>query len=148
VLNLYDLTHGNYRVLRTISYPEFPESELIMEAKVTAVNDSEWVTEMTINGMYNGPTDFVSKKDYQLTWKSDGEKILESGSATLESASGQSVRCVWSSIITPEEGFDKFPEAGEFVSLSISPFQIDGNSMSYEWEGTVKEQQVTETTAK
>lgn len=139
MLNLYDLTRGNYRVHRTISFPEYPESQLVMEADVTAASDTEWVTNMTINGTYNGPTDFVSIKDYQLIWTTEGEKLAESGSAALETSSGQSVRSVWSSEITPEKGFDKFPEAGELVSVSISPFQIEGNSMSYEWEGTVKE---------
>ncbi len=87
MVNLYDLTMGNYRVLRTISYPEYPESQLVMEAQVTATNDSVWVTNMTINGTYTGPTDFVSQKDYQLIWTTtDGDKLLESGSTTLWSS--------------------------------------------------------------
>lgn len=139
MFNLYDLTNGNYRVLRTITYPEYPESQLKMDVKVTAASDSEWVTDMTINGTYNGPTDFVSKNDYELIWTTDGEKLIESGSATLVTSSGQSVRCVWSSEIIPEKSFEKFPAVGEVISVSISPFQIDGNSMSYEWTGTVKE---------
>jgi hypothetical protein len=140
VLNLYDLTKGNYRVLRTISYPEFPESQIVVDVQVAAASDSEWGTNITVNGTYNGPTDIVSTKDYQLIWTTDGEKLLESGTATLELSSGGSVRQVWSSTIILEEGFNKFPPAGELISVSISPFKIDGNSMSYEWEGTVKEQ--------
>jgi len=112
-----------------------------MEATVTAASDSGWVTTMTINGTYDGPTDFVAKKDYQLTWTTDGEQLMESGSATLESASGQSVRCAWSSTISSEGGFDEFPEAGEVINLTISPFQIEDNRMTYEWEGTVRQGQ-------
>lgn len=139
-MNLYDLTKGNYHVVRTITYPEYPESQLVMEASVTAKSASEWVTNMTINGTYNGPTDFISKKDYKLVWTADGKRLQESGSATLESLSGKSVRCVWSSIITPENGLNNFPSSGELINISISPFEISGNQMSYNWEGVVKKQ--------
>ncbi len=138
MVNLYDLTKGNYRIVRTISYPDFPESKVVTDAQVNAASKAEWDTKIEINGTYNGPTDVVSTKDYQLTWNNDGKYIQESGSATLELSSGKSVRQVWSSTITPEHGFDKFPPAGELISITISPFQIDGNSMSYKWEGTVK----------
>lgn len=138
VVNLYDLTKGNYRVLRTISYPDFPESKIVTDARVKAAKSSEWDTSITINGTYNGPTDIVSVKDYQLIWTTDGKNILESGSATLELKSGGSVRQVWTSTITPEHGFDKFPQAGELITISISPFQIDENGMSYKWEGMAK----------
>ena len=138
MFNLYDLTKGNYRILRTISYPDFPESKMVTDAQVRATRDSEWDTKITINGTYKGPTDIVSAKDYQLIWTTDGKNILESGSVTLESLSRGSVRQVWSSTITPEQGFDKFPPAGELITISITPFQINGNSMSYKWEGTVK----------
>ena len=138
-MNLYDLTKGNYHMLRTITYPDFPESRIVTNAQVKATRNSEWDTAITINGTYNGPTDVVSAKDYQLVWTSDGKNIFESGSTTLETASGGSVRQVWSSTIAPELGFDKFPQAGELISITITPFKIDGNSMSYQWEGTVKE---------
>jgi hypothetical protein len=138
VKNLYDLTKGNYRMVRTISYPDFPGSKIETNARVKAAKNSEWDTNITINGTYNGPTDIVSAKDYQLIWTADGKNILESGSATLESKSGAAVRQVWTSTITPEHGFEKFPQAGEVIIISVSPFQIDGNGMSYKWEGTVK----------
>jgi hypothetical protein len=93
---------------------------------------------LSINGTYNGPTDVVSAKDYQLKWTADGKNINESGSATLELASGGSVRQVSSSTIKPEHGFDKFPSKGELITMTISPFKNDGNKMSYKWEGTVK----------
>ncbi len=139
-MNLYDLTKGNYHILRTITYPDFPESRIVTNAQVKAIRNSEWDTTITIDGTYNGPTDVVSAKDYQLIWTTDGKNILESGSTTLALASGGSVRQVWSSTIAPEQGFDKFPQAGEQISISITPFKIDGNKMSYQWEGTVKAQ--------
>jgi hypothetical protein len=140
VKNLYDLTKGNYSVLRTISYPDFPGSEITTNAQVKAAKDSEWNTNITINGTYNGPTDVVSVKDYQLLWTSDGKSILESGSATLELKSGGAVRQVWKSTITPERGIDNFPRSGELINVTISQFQINGNKMSYSWEGTVRSQ--------
>jgi hypothetical protein len=140
VKNLYDLTKGNYSILRTISYPDFPDSKIETNAQVKAVKDSEWDTNITINGTYNGPTDVVSVRDYQLVWTSDGKSILESGSATLGLKSGGSVRQVWKSTITPEHGIENFPRSGELISVAISKFQIDGNKMSYTWEGTVKAQ--------
>jgi hypothetical protein len=140
VVNLYDLTKGNYSVLRTISYPDFPGSQIVTNAQVKAVKNSEWDTNITINGKYDGPTDVVAVKDYQLAWTTDGKNILESGSATLELKSGGSVRQVWKSTITPARALDKFPPAGELITISVSPLQIDGNKMSYKWEGTVKPQ--------
>jgi hypothetical protein len=138
VKNLYDLTKGNYTVLRTISYPEFAGSQITTNAQVKAAKDSEWDTNISINGTYNGPTDVVAVKDYQIIWTSDGKSILESGSATLELKSGGSVRQVWKSTITPEHGIEDFPQSGELITVSISQFQVNGNKMSYTWEGTVK----------
>ena len=121
-----------------IAFPDYPDSQLIMEATVMAKDDSQWDTLMTINGIYKGPTDFVAKKNYRLIWTVDGNRILEWGSATLESSSGQSVRSEWSSTITSKRHFDGFPATGEVVDISISPFEIDNNTMSYQWEGTVQ----------
>ena len=33
--------------------------------------------------------------------------------------------------------FKKFPRAGERVTASIAPFQLEQNGMSYSWEGVV-----------
>ena len=137
-MNLYDLTKGNYSVARTISYPDFPGSQIVTNAQVKATKDSDWTTNISINGTYNGPTDVVAVKDYQLEWNSDGKSILESGSASLELKSGGSVRQVWKSTITPARGIEKFPQYGELITVSISDFQVNGNKMSYKWEGMVK----------
>lgn len=139
-MNLYDLTKGSYRIQRTITYPDFPESKIVTDAQVKAVTKSEWMTTIEINGTFNGPVDVVSTKDYQLEWTAEGRNILESGSTTLELASGGSVRQIWSSMITPERGFENFPPAGELITITITPFQIDGNQMSYQWDGMVKAQ--------
>jgi len=139
VFNLYDLTRGNYHVRRTVSYPEFPGSQLIFDAKVTAVSASEWSTNLTVTGTYKGPTDIVAAKDYQIIWTTDGGTLFEKGSATLGLSSGGSVRSEWSSsIVAAGQSFRGFPSAGEVVRVSISPFRIEGNRMSYEWEGTVR----------
>ena len=108
------------------------------DAKVKATSNSVWDTTITITGTYNGPTNVVAAKDYKVIWTIDGKNILESGSTTLELSSGKSVRQVWTSIITPERGIAKFPPAGELIAISVSPFKIDGNKMSYTWEGSVK----------
>jgi hypothetical protein len=95
--------------------------------------------------MYNGPTDIIANRDYQVSWRVEGKKLYESGVATLESSSGEFVRQVWSSIITPHGingrpplAFRRFPTDGEVINATFSPFKIDGNKMSYEWNGTVK----------
>jgi hypothetical protein len=143
-MNLYDLTRGNYRVVRAVSYPDFPESLILFDVRVAVAAESEWVTDVFINGMYNGPTDIIASNNYKLTWVADGPKLLEMGSASLELSSGKHMRQVWSSIITPEQGSDgarrlaKFPSVGEVITAKISPFKLDGNSMSYDWEGTVR----------
>jgi hypothetical protein len=146
-MNLYDLTLGNYRVFRAVSYPDHPESLVVFDVRVVARGNSEWITEIAINGRYTGPTDIVASDDYRLTWVAEGAKLLESGAASLARSSGEHVRQIWSSIITPGEGaeessprFKTFPAVGQVINATISPFKIVGQRMSYEWEGTVAKQ--------
>jgi hypothetical protein len=146
-MNLYDLTMGNYRVFRAVSYPDHPDSLIVFDVRVVAGSDSEWITEIAVTGRYTGPTDIVASDDYQLTWIAEGAKLLESGAASLARSSGERLRQIWSSIITPGEGgkensprFETFPAGGQVVNATISPFRIDGRRMSYEWEGTVAKQ--------
>jgi len=139
VFNLHDLTGGNYRVYRTLSYPQFPKSKIVFDTEVKAISRSEWATDLRVNGTYEGPTDVVSVKDYQVTWTTNGKTLFEKGTATLVLSSGGTVLSEWSSSIIPKgQGFRGFPSAGEIVRVSYSPFRIDGNKMSYEWEGTVR----------
>jgi hypothetical protein len=138
-MSLYELTGGNYHVHRELSYPEFPKSRVVFETDVKSVSDSEWSTNIAISGTYDGPTDVVSVKDYRLEWTSDGKTLSERGSATLVLSSGRSIRSVWSSSITPEHPrFERFPRQGEMVDVTFTPFQINGNEMSYDWQGEVK----------
>jgi len=77
----------------------------------------------------------VANQDYEIQWSTDDNRLLETGSVTLLLSSGESIRQVWSSIITPENRpdrvsavFKKFPRSGKF----------NKNGMSYTWEGVVK----------
>jgi hypothetical protein len=147
VQNLFDITRGNYRVFRLISYPKFPNSHVILDVKVRAVSGSEWLTDIYVKGTYDGPTDIVANEDYQLLWTADSGRLLETGGVTLVLASGERVEQVWSSIITPENRpkdvaavFKKFPRSGEIVTASVSPFKFSKNGMSYTWDGSVKKQ--------
>jgi len=138
VVTLYEVTGGDYRVHRTVSYPEFPNSQVVFDTEVTAVRNTEWSTKITISGKYDGPTDVVSVKDYLLEWTTDGKTLFEKGSATLVSSSGRSFRSVWTSSIVPDKPhFERFPSRGETVNVTFSPFKIDGNKISYSWQGTV-----------
>ena len=139
---------GNYRVFRAISYPDNPESLVLFDALVTARSDSEWTTEIAIHGKYTGPTDISTSDEYRLTWASDGAKLLESGSALLGCASGERIRQIWSSIITPTQDspeslarLSALPAGGQVITATISPFRIDGHRMDYEWQGTVARQE-------
>ena len=137
-MNLYDLTGGNYLVTRTVTYPEFPKSQIVFETEVSAVSDKSWSTKIAVSGTYDGPTDVVEVRDYQVEWTTDGKTLFEKGSATLQLSSGRSIRSLWSSSVVPSApNFGKFPAAGETVKVSYSPFKIEGNSMSYDWKGTV-----------
>jgi hypothetical protein len=139
VINLYDMTGGNYRVRRTVTYPDFANSRLDFEAEVRAVKDDEWSTDIAIGGTYDGPTDVVAVKDYTVLWSSDGKTLFEEGSADLVLASGGIVRSKWTSDILPtRQDLRDFPKEGERVMVSYSAFAIRGNTMSYEWEGTVE----------
>lgn len=110
----------------------------MFEADVTALSASEWSTDLTITGTYDGPTDIVSVKDYEIQWTASGKTLVEKGRATLVSSSGGSVRSEWSSsIVAKEQALRGFPATGEVVRVSISPFKLEGNRMSYTWEGTV-----------
>jgi hypothetical protein len=140
-MNLFDLSQGTYTITRTISYPEHPQSKFTTRAEVKANSETEWNTNVSINGSYDGPSDVTSVRDYQANWTTDGKDIRESGSATLVLKSGGSLRQVWESTITfAQEGLRRFPRAGERIEVTVSPFQIDGNKMSYTWEGTVRTQ--------
>ena len=139
-MNLTDLSQGNYTISRTITYPDFPKSKIETNAQVKATRESEWDTNITINGIYDGPSDVASIRDYQVTWTSDGNGIRETGSAILVLKSGGTLRQVWESTITPDRGISRFPKTGERINVSVSPLQIDGNRMSYSWEGTVRAQ--------
>ena len=94
-----------------MGYPEHPESLIVLNVQVRAISSSEWVTNISINGTYNGPTDIVLCKDYQLKWIVNGHSVLELGTSLLEDSSGKSVRQVWSSMITPRKTAGKFPPA-------------------------------------
>lgn len=138
-MNLYDLTHGNYTITRTITYPDHPDSKIVTRAQVKATKETEWDTNISIDGTYTGPTDVTSVRDYQANWTSDGQNILEKGSATLVLKSGGAVRQVWESTITlPTEGVSKFPKEGEQININVSSFQVEGNKLSYSWDGTVR----------
>ena len=121
-----------------MTYPEFPESKIEFDTKVSAVNESEWTTEMSIRGSYDGPTDVVAVKDYKVVWKTDGQTLFEEGSATLVLAGGGSVASAWtSSIVSDGRDFRRLPASGEVVRVDYSRFQVDGDTMSYDWKGTV-----------
>ena len=138
MVTLYELTGGNYRVHRTVSYPDFPNSQVVFDTEVTALRDAEWTTKISVSGTYDGPTDVVSVKDYRLEWSTDGNTLFEKGSATLVTSSGRSFGSVWTSSIVPEKPrFERFSRTGETVNVTFSPFRIDGNKMSYSWQGTV-----------
>jgi hypothetical protein len=128
-----------------VSYPAHPESLLVIDVHVSAVNESEWITDIFVNGKYDGPTDIATCSDYQIRWIRYGHRVLESGGATLALSSGKSVQQVWSSIITPTKkagrvasALARFHRDGQLINASISPFKLDAQQMSYEWEGTVQ----------
>ena len=110
----------------------------MFDADVTALSASEWSTDLTVSGSYDGPTDIVSVRDYEIDWTASGRTLLEKGRATLVSSSGRAIRSEWSSTIRAKDhGFRGFPSAGEVVRVSISPFKVEGSKMSYTWQGTV-----------
>ncbi|GAB4570399.1 MAG: hypothetical protein Tsb0020_25130 [Haliangiales bacterium] len=140
MFNLFDLTGGNYKVLRTVKYPKFGRSQLDFDAEVRAVNEDEWSTVIRIEGRYDGPTDVVGVEGYEVVWTSDGETLFEDGKAKLILSSGKSVETEWQSRITPTgQALPELPEGGELVRVSYSGFEIEDNIMRYEWEGTVEQ---------
>lgn len=138
VFNLYDLTGGTYRVQRTLTFPQYPNSSIVFDTRVRAISDTEWETDLNIDGVYDGPTDVVSVRDYELIWSVNQGTLDESGTATLVLSSGETLLSEWSSSIEAEgQDFRGFTPQGQIIRVSYSPLRIDGDSMSYEWEGTV-----------
>lgn len=138
-MNLYDMTRGNYAVHRTVSYSEFPNSQLVFDTRVRSVSAREWSTSIEVSGTYDGPTDVIGVEDYQIEWTTDSKTLAERGSATLQLAAGGSVHSTWTSTITPDAPrFAKFPRGGESVRVTVSAFKVEGNKMSYDWTGTVE----------
>lgn len=124
---------------RTVTYPEFPNSNIVFDAEVRAVKESEWSTSIRVDGSYDGPTDVVGVTDYELTWHSDGKTLFEEGKAKLILASGATVQSEWRSEIVPTQNdLSKFPREGERVRVSYSDFELEGDTLRYEWEGTVE----------
>jgi len=140
VFNLFDLTGGNYKVLRTVKYPELQRSELVFNADIQAVSEDEWSTTIEISGRYDGPTDVVGVEGYEVVWTSDGKTLFEDGKADLILRSGKKVPTVWTSEIVPtRQELPQLPGDGELVKVTYSGFDIDKDTMHYEWEGTVEE---------
>ena len=127
-------------MFRAVTYPEHPGDLIVFDVTVAATQENEWTTEITVHGRYTGPTDILATEDYELTWVSDGARLLESGAAYLARSSGERVRQVWSSIITPDDDGQSgrtLPASGQVIKATVSPFEIDGQRMRYEWTGTV-----------
>jgi hypothetical protein len=97
-----------------------------------------WSTQINVTGRYFGPTDVVDVSYYHAVWTTDGKVLTENGTAVLLLSSGGSLRTIWTSFITPATPhFNGFPQQGEVINVSFSPFKINGNRLSYEWHGTV-----------
>lgn len=138
MFNLYDITGGNYHVVRAVTYPDYPKGKVVFDTDVRAVSDREWATRIVVSGIYDGPTDVMSATDYQIVWTSDGDTLFETGGATLVTASGQRIRSQWSSSIRIKQGSLRgFPSAGLIVNAHYSGFEVRSHAMSYAWEGHV-----------
>ncbi len=141
MLNLFDLTRGDYQVRRVLTMPDHPGTEVRFSVRVSAAEPGDWTTELEIDGRYDGPTDFVASHGYRLAWTHEGDRLLERGSAVLERASGEFVVSEWASTIDVDlRMLAKFPKRGELARVAISRFDVTDREMSYEWTGQVEAQ--------
>jgi hypothetical protein len=61
--------------------------------------------------------------------------------AMLERANGELVASEWTSTISVAADVAKrLPPSGQVARVMISPFEVDGHTMRYEWHGTVAAQ--------
>jgi hypothetical protein len=124
-----------------LELPDFPETRFLFATEVVATSKSEWHTELALSGTYDGPTDFVASRGYRLWWKIERGLLRERGMAMLERSSGELVASEWTSTITIDrEMARRFPTSGQVARVVISPFQIDGAKMRYDWHGAVAAQ--------
>lgn len=106
-----------------------------------ASSAEEWSTELTLAGTYDGPTDFVASRGYRLWWTINRGRLLERGMALLERSQGGLVACEWTSTITVDAKMAaQFPRSGQVARISITPFEVDGAAMKYEWHGEIAQQ--------
>jgi hypothetical protein len=124
-----------------LELPEFPNTRVMFSTEVVAKSKSEWRTELALSGSYDGPTDFVASRGYRLWWRIERGLLRERGMAMLERSGGELVASEWTSTITIDRDLAKrFPTSGQVARVHISPFRIDGSTMSYDWHGAVAAQ--------
>lgn len=135
------MTRGNYAVERVLELPEFPETRVVFSTEVVASSDSEWHTELSLSGSYDGPTDFTASRGYRLWWQIERGLLRERGLSMLERSGGELVATEWTSTITIDRDMAKrFPTSGQVARVTFSPFDIDGSTMRYDWHGAVAAQ--------
>lgn len=147
MVNLYDLTNGNYDVERTLTFPDYPDSKVEFSTQVRAADipdtfespcQAVWTTDIEISGDYTGPTEVVGIEGYELTWTSDGRTLTEVASADLLIVTGEVVHSEWTSTIVVTEGeLAAMPDGGETATITFDKFVVTDDSLSYEWEGEV-----------
>lgn len=121
--------------------PDSPGSRIVFATDVVATSPTEWHTDLRLEGSYDGPTDFVASRGYRLWWRTDRRLLRERGMAMLERSNGELVASEWTSTITIDrEMANRFPSSGQIARVVISPFQIDGSTMRYEWLGALSAQ--------
>lgn len=123
---------------RVLELPEFPDSRVMFSTEVAARADSEWQTELAVSGSYDGPTDIVASRGYRLWWRIQRNLLRERGTAMLVRSTGELVTSEWTSTITIDRDMAKrFPTSGQVARVDITPFRIEGATLSYDWHGSV-----------
>ncbi len=147
MVNLFDLTGGNYDVERSVTFPDYPDAKVDFAASVRAADIPDsfespcqdvWTTDIEISGDYRGPTDVTGIEAYELTWTSDGKTLTEVASADLLIVTGEVVHTEWTSAIVVTEGeLAAMPDGGETATITFTKFVETEDTLSYEWEGEV-----------
>jgi hypothetical protein len=138
-MNLFGLTGGNFHIERTLTFPDFPDSLIEFSGDSKSFCDGEeWDGEFEAEGTYDGPTDVIGLEGYTLVWTTDGRLLFEDGSIDLLISDGTVVRELWTSIYEVTEGeLGEMPEGGQTATATFTDFKVDGDTLSYHWEGEV-----------
>jgi hypothetical protein len=130
--NLWDLSGGNYQLVRTASFDSGDTIAVAISAY--AAGTTAWQN-VSLSGSYHGPNDIVDLLPENKLWHPvDTSTMSENGRTTLRRSNGDSVVCTFAGTY---QGMSHQLDFDEAISLSFSKVRDSGGFFALEVQGTV-----------